>query len=633
MKKNIVTAISTEKIAYYTQPDYTQPLLEITPEIRQKLLSRLCFLYGESEGKNCIKELERLLRVHYAYKPPEMIQAEQKFKLNQCFSHQDIILITYGDLLLSEHLSPLGTLKEFLKKYVKLYDVFSILHILPFFPYSSDRGFSVTDYRIVDPNLGTWKDIEELGESFRLMFDGVFNHISAQSYVFQELLNGNPDYKDFATIYHSPDELTPEQRSILVRPRTSDILSKYQSINGEIWVWTTFSHDQIDLNYRNPKVLLYMVDTLLLYVRRGASLVRLDAVTYLWDEPGTSGAHLEQTHEVIKLLRDILDIVDPTVAIVTETNVPHEENICYFGNGSDEAQMVYNFALPPLVLYTFYKEDSTAISQWADSLEYPSETTTFLNMLDTHDGIGLMGIKKILEPSEIKFIIQKVREHGALISYKTGEGGKDEPYEINSTWFSAINLDNGDDPIELQVKRFVASRSIALVLRGIPGIYFHGLVGTRNDLETVMKTKSKRDINRKTLYEEELQAVLLKPQSKLSQIVKKLGHLLEIRVRQSAFHPNGQQKILKISPAVFSLLRISPDKNEHILTVTNITGKPQQIVIDLDHLGLEIMQWYDLVNRRGLTAKEQQLSLKLLPYDVVWLIPFAELERSIETGY
>lgn len=633
MKKNIVTAISTEKIAYYTQPDYTQTLLEITPEIRKKLLSRLCFLYGETEGKNCIKELERLLKVHYAYKPPEMIQAEQEFKLSRCFSHQDIILITYGDLLLSEHLSPLGTLKEFLKKYVKLYDIFSILHILPFFPYSSDRGFSVTDYRIVDPNLGTWKDIEELGESFRLMFDGVFNHISAQNYVFQEVLNGNPDYKDFATIYHSPDDLTPEQRSMLVRPRTSDILSKYQSINGKIWVWTTFSPDQIDLNYRNPKVLLYMVDTLLLYVRRGASLVRLDAVTYLWDEPGTSGAHLEQTHEVIKLLRDILDIVDPTVAMVTETNVPHEENICYFGDGSDEAQMVYNFALPPLVLYTFYKEDSTAISQWAGSLEYPSETTTFLNMLDTHDGIGLMGIKKILEPSEIKFIIQKAREHGALISYKTGEGGKDEPYEINSTWFSAINRDNGDDAIELQVKRFVASRSIALVLRGVPGIYFHGLVGTRNDLETVMKTKSKRDINRKTLYEEELQAVLLKPQSKLAQIVKKLGHLLEIRVRQVAFHPNGQQKILKISPAVFSLLRVSPDENEHILTVTNITGDAQQITIDLNHLGLDIMQWYDLVNRRGLTTKEQQLSLKLLPYDVVWLIPFVELERSIETGH
>lgn len=625
-----MTFYSIPKVAYYSQPNYTQPLLKITSEIREKLLSRLCFLYGEAEAKSCIQELERLLKVHYAYKPLEMIKAEQKFDLSDCFSHQDIILITYGDLLLSEHRTPLETLKEFLKEYIKLYDVFSILHLLPFFPYSSDRGFSITDYRIVDPKLGAWKDIEEIGDSFRLMFDGVFNHISSQSYVFQEVLNGNPDYKEFATIYHSPNELTPKQRQILVRPRTSDILSKYQSIDGEIWVWTTFSPDQIDLNYRNPKVLLFMVDTLLLYVRRGASLIRLDAVTYLWDEPGTSGVHLKQTHEVIKLLRDILNIVDPKVVLVTETNVPHAENVSYFGNGSDEAQIIYNFALPPLVLYTFYKEDSTAISRWANSLEYPTKTTNFLNILDTHDGIGLMGVKNILNASQIDFIVEKAREHGALISYRTGEEGKDEPYEINSTWFSVINFDDGEESIELQVKRFVASRSLALTLRGIPAIYFHGLIGTQNDLEKAIKTQSKRDINRTTLVEEELKTKLLKKQSKLSQIVEQLGHLLEIRSRQVAFHPNGHQKILEISPKVWAILRISPDQQEHILALTNISRQIQTINIDLDDLGVKRTQWYDLVNRRGLNAKQKQLCLNFFPYDVMWLIPLVELESMIE---
>jgi glycosidase len=626
-----MTSCPKKKIPYYSQPDYTQPLLEITPDIREKLLSRLSVLYGEDEAKNCIEELERLLKVHYAYKPPGMIEAEKEFKLSDCFSHKDIILITYGDLLISEPLTPLETLQEFLKEYVRLYDVFSILHLLPFFPYSSDRGFSITDYRSVDPKLGAWKDIQAIGKSFRLMFDGVFNHISSQSHLFQEVLNGNPDYKDFATIYHSPHELTPKQREILVRPRTSDILSEYQSIDGKIWVWTTFSPDQIDLNYRNPKVLLFMIDTFLLYVRRGATLIRLDAVTYLWDEPGTNGVHLEQTHEVIKLLRDILDIVDPKVVLVTETNVPHEENISYFGNGSDEAQIIYNFALPPLVLYTFYQEDSTAISRWAKSLQYPTPMTNFLNMLDTHDGIGLMGVKNILSSSQINFIIEKAREHGALISYKTGAGGKQEPYEINSTWFSAINFDNGTESIELQVKRFIASRSLALALRGIPAIYFHGLIGTRNDLETVIKTKSKRDINRKTLLEEDLKTNLLKKDSKLSKIVEQLGHLLEIRSRQLAFHPNGEQKILEISQKVFSIFRISPDQNEHILAITNISNQAETIHIDLYDLGLQQSQWYDLVNRRGLTTKEQQLCINLLPYDVVWLIPLVELESMIES--
>ena len=297
------------------------------------------------------------------------------------------------------------------------------------------------------------------------------------------------------------------------------------------WVWTTFSADQVDLNYKNPVVLMFIIETMLLYVRRGADLLRLDAVTYLWAEPGTPSVHLEQTHEIIKLFRDILDIVAPWVALVTETNVPHKENISYFGNGFDEAQMVYNFALPPLVLHTFYREDTTAITRWAQDLNYPSETTTFLNILDTHDGIGLMGIKNILSREDIDFMVQRAREHGAFVSNRSVGGGEEEPYEINITWFSAMNHDSSDEDMAFQVKRFVASRSIALVLRGVPGIYFHGLVGTKNDIDAVLRTKVKREINRRILDERELLEKTKYPQSKLSHISYQLGRLMELRVR------------------------------------------------------------------------------------------------------
>jgi Ser-tRNA(Ala) deacylase AlaX len=283
-------------------------------------------------------------------------------------TEKDVALITYGDLLITEEHSPLTGLAEFLDERARVSEVINILHILPFFPYSSDRGFSITDFWTVNPKLGSWEDIEGMTEKYRMMFDGVFNHISAESRAFREMLNGTPTFKDIAIVFHSPDELTPEQRRMLVRPRTSDILTKYYSIDGPIWVWTTFSPDQIDLNFKNPFVLAWVVHTLLLYVRKGANLVRLDAVTYLWSEPGTSSANLEQTHEIIKLLRDVLDIGAPNVALVTETNVPHEENISYFGNGYDEAQMVYNFTLPPLVLHTFYSEDATKLSEWAAAL-------------------------------------------------------------------------------------------------------------------------------------------------------------------------------------------------------------------------------------------------------------------------
>ena len=644
-----------KKNFYNVEPDYTQPLLEIPKEAKDKIMNRLHFLYGEKAATKYISELERILKVHYAHKTEAGKRAETKFNPDDRFTEKDIVLIAYGDMVRGKGSSPLATLSRVLNNISGLKEIINTLHILPFFPYSSDRGFSVIDFNIVDPQLGSWQDIEELGNDFQLMFDAVFNHVSAKSLPFQELLNGNPNYQDVFTTYNSPDELTAEQRQIIVRPRTSDILTEFNSINGPIWVWTTFSPDQIDLNFRNPLVLLGVIETLLLYVRHGANLIRLDAVTYLWDEPGTTGANLQQTHEIIKLFRDILNVVAPEVALITETNVPHEENISYFGNGGDEAQMVYNFALPPLVLYTFYKEDATVLSKWAKNLQYPSLTTTFFNMLDTHDGVGLMGVKNILSAEEINFIIERAREHGAFVSYKTGAGGKEEPYEINTTWFSALNIDNGYEETVVQVNRFVASRSIALVLGGIPGIYIHGLIGSRNDVETVLKTKSKRDINRHFIQEEDILNSLKDPRSILSIIANKFGRLLEIRIRQNAFHPNGEQRILMLSPNIFCLLRISPDCSEHILCLTNITSKKCNIKIPLFELGvpgdygneLADLQpsdtepfcatprenyWYDLIGKRGWQVEDRSLELTLKPYQVVWLIPFIELETAIESN-
>jgi sucrose phosphorylase len=625
------SGVELKHMPHNPDPDYTMPPPELPAEARERMLGRLRMLYGDDEAERWMPELERIMRVYCAHKTPEMIELEKDFDPTERFTEKDTILITYGDLLRGEGHSGLRALSNFLNERTGLKDAVSILHILPFFPYSSDRGFSVTNFRAVDPNLGTWQDIEELGTQFRLMFDGVLNHFSSRSPAFQEFLNGNPEYKDVVISYQSPDELTPEQRKLIVRPRTSDILSKYQSIEGPVWVWTTFSADQVDLNYKAPRVLMFIIETVLFYVRWGADLLRLDAVTYLWSEPGTTSVHLGQTHEIIKLFRDILDVVAPWVALVTETNVPHKENVSYFGNGSDEAQMVYNFALPPLVLHTFYREDTTALSKWAQDLVYPSETTTFLNMLDTHDGVGLMGVRNILSKEDIDVIVQKAREHGAFVSNRSVGGGQEEPYEVNVTWFSALNHDNSEEDIAFQVKRFVASRSIALALRGVPGIYLHGLVGTKNDIDAVLRTKVKRDINRRTLDEEELLAKLKNPDSKLSHIAYQLGRLVELRVRHRAFHPNGDQKVLMFSRDVFAALRASPERDEHILTLTNVANKVSRVEASLSELGIEEAHWYDLYGKRGWMAEDRRLEVNLQPYDVVWLMPFAELERSIES--
>ena len=277
---------------HYPEPDFSRPLLKISPEVTQTLLAHLSQLYGDNEAKKWLPELERILKVHYAYKPTDMIESEGYFEPSNRFTEQDMVLITYGDLLRSEGLSPLGTLDLFIGHNLRFQEIFSTIHILPFFPYSSDRGFSITDFKAVNLTLGTWENIEELGGHYKLVFDGVFNHVSSHGELFQQMLCGAPEAQNLAIVFDAPDQLTQQQRGQILRPRTSDILTQYQSINGPLWVWTTFSADQIDLNYKNPQVLLKVIKTLLLYVRHGADIIRLDAATYLWKEPGTSCANL-----------------------------------------------------------------------------------------------------------------------------------------------------------------------------------------------------------------------------------------------------------------------------------------------------------------------------------------------------
>jgi sucrose phosphorylase len=620
-------------IRYNPEPDYTRSLLELSEDDCNRLLHYLTLLYGEEVADETLPALTRQLRVHYAYKHPETIERDRAFNPKQRFTEQDVILITYGDVLQSPDRPPLRTLADFLNASPTFKEIINTLHILPFFPSSSDRGFAVINFGAVDPQLGSWKDIEVLGQNFQLMFDGVFNHISASSQTFQEFLNGNPRFQEMFITYESPEDLTPEERETLVRPRTSDVLTQFQSMNGPVWVWTTFSADQVDLNFGNPEVMLRIVTTLLRYVRYGANLIRLDAVTYLWKQPGTRCASLVQTHAIVKLFRRILRIVAPHAALITETNVPHDENISYFGDGTDEAQMVYNFALPPLVLYTFYKEDTSNLTKWAQSLEYPSPTTTFFNILDTHDGIGLMGVREILSTDEIDFMVQRARQHGAFISYRTIKGGQEEPYEINTTWFSALNLDDTMEAISHQVQRYVASRSIALVLRGVPGIYFHGLLGTCNDVASVIKTKVKRDMNRQTLQDRELMEALRDRHSQPAQVVQRLGQLLSVRRQYQAFHPSSHQQVLSLSPKLFAVLRRSLDNEQHILCLTNVTGKEVPITIPMAELGIEDNQWYDLIGHSGWTTDGHKLTGCLHPYGVAWLIPFMELEHIVENNF
>ncbi|MDW7759958.1 MAG: sugar phosphorylase [Acidobacteriota bacterium] len=608
------------KRTYYdAHPDFTRPLDKIPDDIRERVLRRLRFLYGDAASGTIMPELERILQVHQAHKPPEMLEKEKTYDPRERFSEQDMILITYGDIVKGPGKTPLSTLHDFVNTYNR--GAINTLHLLPFFPYSSDRGFAVVDFKQVDPELGSWADIREKKRRYDLMFDAVLNHVSSRSELFREFLNGNPRFRDYFIAYDSPDDLTPDQRRKIFRPRTSDILTRFETLGGPKWVWTTFSEDQVDLNFRNPEVLIQVIDSMLFYIRNGADILRLDAVTYIWAEPGTESVHLPQTHEIVKLLRDVVDSVGSGVALVTETNVPHEKNIAYFGDGTDEAHMVYNFALPALVLHTFYREDGRALSRWAADLRPPSDTATFFNILDTHDGIGLQGAKEILSPEEIAFIVKTAGARGAYISHKMTDNRTEEPYEINTTWWSAVNDDNGREGLAGQVGRYIASRSIALVLRGVPGIYVHGFMGTANDHGRVKETGVKRDVNRAFIDSEQAALDMTDPGSKLFLIRSAAAKLHLLRTRHRAFHPRGGQKVLHLSPGVFAVVRLSPEGDDRILALTNVTGKKILLKIPLTDVGTDAGVWLDLVSETRREARGGALEIPLEPYQVAWLKP------------
>src|SRR5688572_30027520 len=303
------------------EPDYTRPLLALTALQRRSILGKLTVLYGREKAAAAYPEIERLMKVYYAHKTPEMIADEAAFDARRRFDERDVVLITYGDLITAPGRSPLRALAGLLETFMK--GSINTVHLLPFFPYSSDRGFAIIDYEDVDPRLGTWQEVERLGERFRLMFDGVFNHVSSKSRWFQRFLNGRPGFEDFFVAFNTRDAIGPDHLRLILRPRTSDLLTRFQSISGPRWVWTTFGPDQVDLNFKNPRVLQRVVEVLLYYVRRGANIIRLDAITYVWRELGTRCAHLRETHALVQLFRAILDVVAPQVALVSETNVPH----------------------------------------------------------------------------------------------------------------------------------------------------------------------------------------------------------------------------------------------------------------------------------------------------------------------
>ncbi|MGE9296431.1 MAG: sugar phosphorylase [Puniceicoccales bacterium] len=554
-----------------------------------KVQQRLEFVYGTSAASEILDKLVSLIE-RYAGLIPERASG---------WSQKDALLITYGDSITGEG-PPLATLHRFLKETAG--ELLSYVHLLPFYPFTSDDGFSVVDFRVVREDLGDWTHLEAMADDYRLVYDGVINHVSAASDYMKGYSAGDPDFADFFL------SLDPEaDTSSVLRTRNLPLLHDYETCRGPEWLWTTFSRDQLDLNYGNPKVLLEILDVLLFYAMRGASMIRLDAIPYLWKELGTSCAHLPQTHELIKLMRDVYDIAAPHVQLLTETNVPHLENVRYFGKKGDEAQMIYNFSLAPLIVWSLFKGDASTLTRWAKGLEYIGPKATYLNITATHDGIGMRPTEGILSEAERAEMVQMAYDRGGGMTGKRNGDGTVSPYELNLAYFDAINDPKGTVPIAEQVQRFMVSQAIPMALMGIPGIYIHSLLGSRNHYDGVAETGRARSINREQLDERTLMEALGDDSSLRAMVFTEYRKLLRCRQGLAALHPDATQEIIDGGSALFAVKREDALTGERLLCLHNVSGESQSF--DFENTAT------DAISGQVFSSGENVIE----PYAVLWL--------------
>ncbi|NBB89800.1 MAG: alpha-amylase [Spirochaetes bacterium] len=517
--------------------------------MNQRIYDLLSEIYGPDAGESAAARVHELLlryseRIEHPL-PAAGAPAEDEPPVPLPVTERDTIMITYGDQFRGADGTPLSYLYRFLDEETE--GAISGVHILPFWPYSSDDGFSIIDYRRVDPRVGDWSDIEQIGADYSLMADLVLNHCSAQSRWFEGFLKSESPYTEYFITVDPDTDL-----SMVARPRAHPLLTPFETTEGTKYVWTTFSADQVDLNFRSPRVLEEMLDVLLLYVERGARIIRLDAIAYLWKEIGHPSIHHPKTHLLVQLFRAVIEDIAPWVVVITETNVPHTENLSYFGDGYNEAHMVYNFSLPPLVLDAFLREDTGHLTTWAAGLDRPSDAVSFFNFLASHDGIGLLPARGILAAEEIERMIETVETRGGRISYKATPDGE-IPYEMNVNYLSAVTDPNV--PTAQRARAFLASQAIMLAMAGVPGVYVHSLLGSTNWEEGVEQTGVNRSINREKLDYATIVDDINTEGTLRATVFEGYRRMLQVRAAEPAF----PQRILEAGHQVFVVLRGAAD--------------------------------------------------------------------------
>jgi glycosidase len=621
--------------------------LSISTSQKNSILRKLSFVYG-SEAEELFLEIVQLLDSFLEQQPKAPDQSIPNVLHIPKFSHKDIILNSYPDSIISESTSPLAALRKFGEEFLS--NTINGIHILPFYPWDTDRGFSVLDYYEVDPRNGSWQDIRAIASTFdSLMIDVVINHASIDNSIVQQALL-KQDYHNYVLTFDDQNKPSHDELVKITRARPSPVLTRYALVKdsfdndkatlvhpeekGQGWVWTTFSRSntpdgnidtrQVDFNFKNSKVFIEFLKIILEYISHGARWIRLDAIGYLWKEIGTNCLHRPQTHVITQLYSEILALLESfSIVLIAEVNEPQEKALQYLGLTEEpESDMIYLFTHFPLAVHAILSGTAKYYMNWLPSL-IPAIGKLFVTVLGTHDGMGQKPIGDWLPSSEKEFLqTTLVNKHGALPNFAHLSGGQKIIYELCSTPWSFINPKNSKHDRKIAIRRYSAVFTLGLMIKGVPSIYINGLLGIPNSEETLDEN---RTVNRQRLNESELLNILRDEANINSQILTELLRITEIRQNEPSFDLAGRFKPVTIHDSIVSIILSSNDQKDNLLAMVNVSNEIVNLKLDLKNLGgnkqRPEIHLVDILANEIIreTSNISEISVMLEPYQARWI--------------
>jgi sucrose phosphorylase len=518
------------------------------------------------------------------------------------------VLITYADGVYKKGEATLVTLRELLSKYFG--SLSKVVHILPFLKSTSDGGFAVSSHKSIDEKFGSWEDLNSISNKHFLMADLVLNHVSSSHPWVQQFIKCQEP--GLSNVFSPSQDLDWKN---VIRPRSSSLFSQINTEDGQKQVWTTFGPDQVDLNWLNPKMTVEFLHLIITYLSNGIKWLRLDAVGFIWKESGTTCLHLPKAHSIVKILRILLNDLLKDGVLITETNVPQKENLSYL-IPEDEADMAYNFPLPPLLLEAIITSRADILNSWiCDWPELP-ETTTLFNFTASHDGVGLRALEGLMNEQRIKDLLINCEKRGGLVSHRRLSNGVDKPYELNISWWSAME-DPGRDSNRFQYERFLLTQLFVMSLKGVPAFYLPALLASENDIKNFSMTGQRRDLNREKFKSENLAAVFKNPESNANKNLRYLRSAMDVRAKLPQFHPQSQMECLSKSRSDIVVIKRGIG-SKAIFTIHNMTENK----INYRFMDYEFNKLIknDLNMQDYLTTnKYNSNNIELDPFQVIWL--------------